>query len=236
MPISAERHDLSEPWEIPAPILAAKVDQILDTELSPLGFERIRPRYWVESRDLPIRRLFDFQPLKGARYSARWGFSLGFVPLCMNGRLRWKRTPKTARFDLCIDPIDSNGRVPDWCSLSRSRYPANHYDWERVLHVTTDGVMAARPDFDRVKSIKDILALFRERSAMKFRRFSLESYIQTHIAWGLSLIAIGEPEEGERHLQIFCTRFSIDRVDPILRQAEQEAMRAAQPVGRVSEA
>jgi hypothetical protein len=200
---------------------------ILDGELSPLGFERIRPRLWVESKHLPIRRLFEFQPIKGDVYSARWGFSLDFVPIQRAEKLAWKRTAKTARFDLSIDPIDSEGRPRRWFSVCRSAYPAKKYDWDSFVRTVKDTAKGARPDFNRVNSIEDIVAIFRERSTMKFNRFSLENYIQTHIAWGLSLIAIGEPDEGEKHLQNYCARFSIDRNDRILRQAEQTAIALA---------
>ena len=219
---------LLSPSEIPAAELSARIDLILERELSPLGFERIRPRLWVESKHPPIRRLFEFQPIARAVYSARWGFSLDFVPIQRAQKLAWKRTAKTARFDLSIDPIDSEGRPREWFSVRRFAYPAKEYDWASFGRAVNDTATGARPDFNRVNSIEDIVAIFRERSTMKFKRFYLENYIQTHIAWGLSLIAIGEPDEGERHLLDYCARFSIDRNDPILRQAEQAATALAE--------
>ena len=215
---------------VPATLLAARIDTLLDAELSPLGFEKIRPRLWVESKRPPIRRLFEFRALKGESYSARWGFSLDYVPVLSGQRLRWKRTPKTAAFDLCIDPIDLGRDHRDWPHLSRFIWPAKTYDWDNVTRIVRNAARAARPDFNRVNSIEDILAIFCERSTMKFTRFSLENYIQTHIAWGLSLTAVGELSEAEKHLQIYCSRFSIDRDDRVLRQAEQEAMRATHPI------
>ncbi len=208
---------------VPASVLAARIDMILHAELSSLGFERIRPRHWVESAQPPIRRIFRFQALKGLSYSACWGFSLDFVPIRRRGRLCWKRTSKAAEFDLCIDPIDREGGPHDWCALSCFIFPEKAYDWSKVPRTVKGTVKAARLDFNRVKSIHDIIDIFRERSMMKFRRFSLENYVQTHIAWGLGLIAIGQAEEGEIHLQKYCTSFSIDRNDRILRAAEATA-------------
>ncbi len=202
---------------------------ILGDDLSPLGFERIRPRHWVESKHPPLRRLFEFQALKGESYSARWGFALDFVPVLRGDRLRWKRTAKTTTFDLCIDPIDAGRNHRDWPRLSRSIWPAKIYDWNNLTRTVRNAAKAAQPDFDRVNSIEDIPALYRERSTMKFSRFSLENYIQTHIAWGLCLIATGKPEEGESHLQTYCTKFEIDRDDRILREAEREAVEAMRP-------
>jgi hypothetical protein len=77
----------------------------------------------------------------------------------------------------------------------------------------------AKFDFSRVRSISDVVALFQERAAMGFQRLSLENYTQTHLAWGLSLISLGEASEGRRHLELFCARFSIDRNDRILQEA-----------------
>jgi hypothetical protein len=134
---------------------------------------------------------------------------------------------------LCIDPIDTGRDHRDWPQLSRSIWPAKTYDWDNVTRIVRNAAKTARPDFNCVSSIADIPTIFRERSTMKFTRFSLENYIQTHIAWGLCLIATGERDEGERHLQTYCTKFEIDRDDRILRQAEQEAVRAMRPISDV---
>jgi hypothetical protein len=213
--------------EVPAPVLAARIDMIIHAQLTPLGFERIRPRFWVESLASPIRRLFEFQALKGASYSARWGFSLDFVPIQRGARMQWKRTAKTASFDLCVDPIDQAGKVPDSWYVSRFIFPSKSYDWSKFTRTVKNATLAAQPDLSRVKSISDIIAIFNERSAMKFRRFSLENYVQTHLAWGLCLMAVGEAEEGERHLEKYCARFSVDRADPKLCDAEREARKIA---------
>jgi hypothetical protein len=148
---------------IAAPVLAARIDMILSAELSPLGFERIRPRHWVDSTRPPIRRIFEFQPLKGDRYSARWGLSINFVPTQRNGKLAWKRTAKTARFDLCIDPIDREGRV-EWCSMSRFIFALTTYDWGKVTRAVLNGVKAAHSDFARVASPRNIVEILEEIS------------------------------------------------------------------------
>lgn len=200
------------------------VNDALRAELSPEGFELIGRCRWVSGTTEPIRRIFEFNPLKGATYSARWGFSLDFVPVLRNGRLRQKRTSKSAEFDLCIDPIDERGTPPDWCSLSdlgRSDSSAI----KNITRVATDATRAARTDFARVGSVGDLAAVFHERAQMSFRRFSLENYTQTQIAWGLALIATGKSAEGEAHIALFCEQYDIDRDDPILRKAEADASR-----------
>jgi hypothetical protein len=207
---------------VDARVLAARIDMILHSELSPLGFERIGPRRWVDSSRPPIRRMFEFQRLKGEGYSTRWGFSIDFVPTQRNGKLAWKRTARTARFDLCIDPIDREERV-EWRSISGFIVPQKTYDWGKVTRAVLDGVRAAQPDFARVASPRNVVEVFRERSAMQFRRFTLENYIRTDIAWGLCLVSLGHYEEAEIHLQKYCARFSIDRNNRILRAAEQAA-------------
>jgi hypothetical protein len=92
--------------------LAERIDEGLRLRVSAAGFEPVGPRRWVSCVNPPIRRIFEFQALKGATYSARWGFSLDFVSALRGGRLRWKRSSKAAAFDLCIDPIDEPGDVP----------------------------------------------------------------------------------------------------------------------------
>jgi hypothetical protein len=209
---------------VPASVLAARIDMILHAELCPLGFERAQPRRWVEGKQGPIRRIFEFQALKGEQYSACWGFSVDFVPALRGERLSWKRTVKTAKFDLCIDPIDLEGGPHDWCSLSRFIPPSKVYDWSKVARTVAATVKVAKQDFTRINSLGCLVAAFDERAKMKFRRFSLENYVQTHLAWGLCLLALGNRPEAEIHLAKFCETFSIDRNDRILRVAEQTAI------------
>jgi hypothetical protein len=183
-------------------VFTDRIDDALRAELSPGGFDFVRARRWVNSRTVPIRRIFEFQALKGATYSARWGFSLDFVPVLQNRRLRWKRTPKSIAFDLHIEP-----------------------GAKQIARVVADATRAARRDFARVDSIADLISIFDERAQMTFGRFSLENYVQTHIAWGLGLVAIGKSAEGEAHISLFCKHFGIDRKDSVLRKAEDEAVR-----------
>ncbi len=58
---------------------------------------------------------------------------------------------------------------------------------------------------------------------MQFRRFSLQNYAQTDLAWGLLLLATGKAEEGYRRLANFCESFEIDRSTAILQKAVAEA-------------
>jgi hypothetical protein len=166
--------------------------------------------------------MFGFYPLKGMRYTAHWGFSLDFVPHLKGGHLRWKRTSKTASLDLCIDPTDESGGVPAWCSIGfypPIAVPARN----EIVEVAAATSQKASTDFARVASVRDIVALFEERSKMKFRRFSLKNYVQTDIAWGLALIAVGRPDEGETHIAAYCQHFRVDRDDPLLDKARLAA-------------
>jgi hypothetical protein len=207
-------------------VLADRIDAALRAELAPMGFHLVRPRRWVSGTKGSIRRIFEFQATRGAGYSARWGFSLDFVPIARNGYLRWKRTPKGADFDLCIDPIDEFGDVPDWCSFVH--LPGYmEADTDQIIQAVKDSTGAARNDFARVESVGDLISMFRNRAQMTFRRFSLENYVQTHLAWGLGLTAIGQHREGDTHISLFCAQRGIDRNDPLLRKAETEAARYA---------
>lgn len=203
-----------------------RIDDVVRVKLSSLGFDRVRPRRWVSKNPEPIRRIFEFQALKGGIYSARWGFSLDFVPAWRGGNLRWKRTIKNVEFDLCIDPVDEAGLVPAWCSLPNLPGSSEAED-KQITRIASDATNEAWLDFARIISVRDLIALFQERSRTRFKRFSLENYVQTHIAWGLGLLAIERTMEGEEHIRLFCDRFGLDRKDPLLREAEIEANRYA---------
>ena len=72
-------------------------------------------------------------------------------------------------------------------------------------------------------SVENVISLFDERARMSFERFSLENYTQTHLAWGLALIAVGKQVEGESHILEFCERFGVEWSDPLLLKAEAAA-------------
>jgi hypothetical protein len=202
------------------------LNEALRASLAPKGFAVVRGCRWVGSVPGPVRSIFEFQSLKGATYSARWGFSLDFVPLLRGAHLRAKRTPETAEFDLCIDPVDELGSPPDWCSVKCSSESLAS-EGRELLCLATKSADAAHRDFSRVTSVHDLMAVFQERARMSFRRFSLENYKQTHLAWGLGLVGAGKPEEGRAHIALFCERYEVDPNDSVLRRAEDEASQYA---------
>jgi hypothetical protein len=204
--------------------LADRIDEELRLKLSPIGFEPVRARRWVSGTIAPIHKIFEFQAMKGGWYSARWGFSLDFVPVVRNGRLRRKRTSKSVEFDLCIDPIDEIGIAPDWCSFVEIA-TLKEVDASHLIRVVRAATRAAHDDFARVNSVGDVVTVFHERASMAFRRFSLENYVQTHIAWGLCLLAVGKRAEGEEHIRLFCEKNGINRNDPLIHKAESELAR-----------
>jgi hypothetical protein len=199
------------------------LNEAIGASLAPRGFLLTHHYRWVEDVPGPIRKIFEFQLLKGATYSARWGFSLNFVPLLRNGRLRSKRTAKAAEFDLCIDPIDEFGSPPNRCSITSLWIPKDG----ELGRIASGAADAAHQDFARVASVRDLVSLFEERAQMISQRFSLENYRQTHHAWGLGLVAIGKREEGRAHIELFCERHEVDPNDSGLRKAEEEACRFA---------
>lgn len=200
------------------------LDDAFRPELRQLGFERVRPRRWVRGAKAPIREIFEFQVLKGGVYSARWGFSLDFVPILRGGRCRWKRTSKAAAFDLCIDPVDDGGSIVDRYCV-RPATISNEVRPEDVRRAAKAALQTAHRSFDRVGSVADIIAIIRERASMCFRRFSLENYVQTHLAWGLALVALGQHAEGETHLRQYCAQHGLERESRFIQKAVAIAAR-----------
>lgn len=190
-------------------------------EVTPPGFHRTAERRWVSEAEGAIRRIVEFEALKGARYSARWGFSVDFVPRLRGSQLAWKRTLATAEFDLCIDPADAEGSPPAWCGFASDDSP------RRVSKITRSVKEAASSDFAPIRTASDLLRLFERRSRMSFRRFGLDNYVQTDLAWGLLQVATGEPEAGSERLARFCERFEVDAGAAILTKARAEAAQFA---------
>jgi hypothetical protein len=185
---------------------------------APEGLQRVADRRWVSEPHDGIRRILEFQALKGAQYSARWGLSVDFVPNLQGARLSWKRTAKTAMFDLCIDPIDVEGHVPNWCALT-----ADTRDGAMKKIVRAVREQASR-DFARINTLHDLRELFQLRAAMRFRRFGPKNYVQTDLAWGLVEMATGDQEGGAKRIAAFCDRFGVPPETPILVKAKREAL------------
>lgn len=183
----------------------------------PAGFLRVAERRWVGPSIPHFRYLFEIQDMKGGKHSARWGVSVAFVPRLKGKKLNWKKTADKADFDLCIDPVDVSGSIPDWCSFRESDSAS------RVRKAALASLDAAKADWSGLKSLSDIAQCFENRSRMRFERFSPQNYVQTDLAWGLVHVALGNREQGERHLQSFCGNFDVPPDNPVLIQARTEA-------------
>jgi hypothetical protein len=208
--------------------MQAEFDTVNETSreiLAPLGFELVRGTRWVSTPSNSIRRMFEFAPLKGGTYSARWGFSIDFVPKLQGSSLKWKRTLRSVEFDLCIDPIDETGTVLQGNSLCPLHQ--NSIDPQQLRLITCNCIERACADFQSIAALSDLISLYEKRSRVRFRRFGLHNYIQTELAWGLSLIAIGNRPDGELHIKTFCEKFSVNAADQILQAAILEAERFA---------
>ncbi len=83
-------------------IVRGEVERVL----GPRGFEAAGDLKWVRDRDAPIRQVFAFTKWKGGVVGPSWGVSLDFVPHLSGQQLRWHRSNKAAKLDLCIDARD----------------------------------------------------------------------------------------------------------------------------------
>lgn len=189
----------------------------------PMRFTRIGDLRWAACRAEHIHFLLDFQRLKGATVSARWGVSLTFVPELRGKRLSRKFSLEKAQFDLCIDPIDEDDWA--WCSFPE------HAPSERMSEVAQNALKAATKDWNRLGTVADVIRCFQERSRRSFVRFSPDNYIQTNIAWGLCLIATGEQTAGEERVNRFCDQFGFSPSTPAIAKAMSEAQRIASNSG-----
>jgi hypothetical protein len=197
-----------------------QIGETIDTALGgkwPTDFQRVTDRRWVSASNAHLRYLLEFREMKGAKHSARWGVSVDFVPHLKGKKLSWKRTAEKASLDLCIDPIDVSGSIPDWCSFQESDRPS------RIRQVALASLDAAKADWSSLKSLSDIAECFESRSRMQFQRFSLQNYVQSDLAWGLVHVALGNLQQGERHLHSFCENFDVAPDDPVLMKARTEA-------------
>lgn len=202
------------------------INHAVDATLGPAGFHSVEARKWVRSSKIPVRELFVVNPLKGGVYSAAWGFALDFVPLSSGGKLKWKKSDRSCRADLWIDPIDLAGEVPGWCSFVH--LPGYKVANVRTIETTIQHAVAqARLDFDHVTTLAELERLFDERSRLTYRRFGFNNYVQVYLAWGLLCCALGREADGERYLLKFCQQEGCARTHPFIEKAISKARAAA---------
>ena len=199
--------------------LPAVISEDFGSLLEPHGFQQTKPRFWVRDAKPLIRELFNIYPLKGASYSVRWGFSLDFVPLMWTKPPRWKRTNKSAHFDLTFEPLDQGSRefvfhhMPGYDEAERTT----------IQRIARGSVQRALSDFDAVKGISDIPGMFAKFARMPAKRFGLDNYSQARLAWGLTLMRLGQIDEARALIAKACELHRIDVAQLILVRAIAEA-------------
>lgn len=207
--------------------LYALLQQAIDPALSSLGFHAVPTRKWVREDKTPIREIFEVQVLKGATYTAAWGFGLDFVPQYCRGKLHWKRTSTSCRGDLWIDPTDGPEELSAQCAflnLPGQQEPTLH----EIEHCIEQTVPRALADFERVTDMTALERLFAEREQLPSHRFNFDDFPQSRLAWGLLLMALGRQREGEEKLAQFCRQVDCDR--EVLAPAVQAARDLHLPV------
>lgn len=79
------------------------IGEAVSAALTSQGFSLTRPLQWIDSRGVPVRRVFEYWQLKGGVVAPRWGYSFDFVPHLSGGKIKWHRTDKSALLDVFID-------------------------------------------------------------------------------------------------------------------------------------
>jgi hypothetical protein len=190
-----------------------------DAVLCPRGFERFgNSMSWVDSRHVPIRRMFLLAAWKGAAVAPQWGFSLDYVPHLSGKTFKWHRTAKSARPDLFMDAI---AREMDLSTLWGAQslratlplvversIPQAYLLWESVASITD------LPNaFDRVMR-------HREES----RQFTYANLVQPGLAYAFTLAKLGQLDVAGKMLEKYPLLRSLnaeqrDELDKLLASA-----------------
>jgi hypothetical protein len=208
-----------------------RINHAIRPHLAPLGFELIGPCRWAGPSKAHLRQMFEFYAIRQDEYRGQWGFSLDFVPyfpwvpwgpLFPKPNFRWKYKTRHAAFDLRIRAVDLG--MSD-CTVGMNWLDFSESSDEEIASVVATTVDVAQLDFARITSVADVVAAFHERSQAPTRGLPFDWHHQTHLAWGLGHMALGDTEEGEARLQKFCRTYRIDPDHRFLQKARAEAMR-----------
>jgi|SRR5688572_15148702 len=169
------------------------VGPVVGAQLVPDGFEEVDTLKWVRSVDAPIRQVFLFSQWKGGAIAPTWGVSLDFVPHISGTKLKWHRTAKSARTDLCVDARDR--------ALDMPYHAGAHSIRSRAPEVVASAVIRAREFWDRSRRISDLPAAFDWlRSYLSTGGLGFDNYVQHPLALAFVLSANGRLVEANREL------------------------------------
>ncbi|MDR8729546.1 hypothetical protein FEQ05_03000 [Burkholderia pseudomultivorans] len=169
---------------------------VVDAALEGRGFEPVAPLKWVKFDGTPIRQMFVFAPWKGGVIAPQWGFSFDFVPHVSGNSVRWPRTNKSAKLDLCVDARD---RALD-ISLIRGEQA-----FVRVApRIVEMAVSRADELWRRVNSLEDVVAAFEWlRGYLSGGGLGFYNYVRHPLALAFVLAKVGDDAGARRELELF---------------------------------
>ena len=171
-------------------VLKSDVERVL----CPRGFEEAGELKWVRDRYAPIRHVFTFFKLKGGVFTPEWGVSLDFVPHVSGGQVRWHRTSKAARLDLCHGCQDRTLYMP----YTRGEAPVR----QKQAAVIAEAVSRAEDFWGRCETFADLpSAIARLRADLKERDLGFDSFTQHALATAFIHAKSGHPDAALAALQ-----------------------------------
>ncbi len=211
---------------LPAKVIDEIVAPLLRAALEPHGFEAITPRKWVKSSSPPIRPIFELSAIgRGpSKLSPCWGFSLDYVPHVSGGSVRWHRTPKTARFDICNAAIDAPSELPGGSDILLVHGPA--VVRFGAADLIPRAVARALEFWNLAASEADLPAVFEYLKRRPTERFGFYNYVQHPLAYAFTLARLGRRADAKRELKRFLdfpirTEFVQPRLLNLLQSASQ---------------
>jgi hypothetical protein len=186
------------------PLLASRdIDAALEVavgkRLAAAGFEALPHRRWVRGRSAPYRHLFEVSALKGAAFVPRWCFSLDYVPHLSANRVRWHKTNKAARADLCFDPMDFASSPPDLISAFSTRA-----EFERSAdRVFSEALSYADKFWGSYGSLAGIRAACEWLKSLPARRFHFYNYVNHPLTFAFTLRRLGDAQEAQAEFDRF---------------------------------
>jgi hypothetical protein len=177
-----------EDWHAHSRAFASAIDEAF----FPQGFERVEKRRWVNSSNQPLRHVIMLVPIGRSSEVMTWGTSFDFAPVVdiTSTKIRWCRTPKSARQMLKYDPLDFSNENED------QEWRVNAFFTVRQNQaITTQSVLAASKWFDKVKSIEDAVTEFEEWQRRPSTRFGYQRTVMARFYHAFCLARVNRTNE-----------------------------------------
>lgn len=168
--------------------LHAVLAPVVEANATLQAFETVSELMWVDNSRPPVRPVLAFEKMKGGVLWPVYGLSIDFVPVVAGKRAVMGKGPKSAKFDIRIDPRDHLFDISFMWGPT-----AALADMQQTLPVVLERALPFWAKHLTVSSLADAVR-FEEIHTSAISGLGVENYVQASFARPYLLAATGHTQ------------------------------------------